>query len=118
MAAKRGKNMTPEHNLGLTAMGLPWSGDAISELRALADCGLSRREVGIRIGRSTESVRKAGNEYGVRFRRDTYGGTRGPEQMPHDKRAEMIERDRRMIRALAEAIYRGDHLSKRGESVQ
>lgn len=102
--------MTPEHNLGVFAMGLPWGEESIAELRQLAEEGLSRREAGIRIGRTTESVRKAGNEFGVRFRRDTYGGTCGPEQMHHDKRAEMVENDRRMIRALALAIYRGDHL--------
>lgn len=103
--------MTPEHNLGVSAMGLPWGEESIAELKALADSGLSRREIGLRVGRTTEAIRKAGNDHGVRFRRDTYGGTaRGPEQMHHDRRAELVERDRRMIRALAEAIYRGDHL--------
>lgn len=103
--------MTPEHNLGVFAMGLPWGEESIAELKALADSGLSRREIGLRVGRTTEAIRKAGNDHGVRFRRDTYGGTaRGPEQMHHDRRAELVERDRRMIRALAEAIYRGDHL--------
>lgn len=107
--------MTPEHNLGIFAMGLPWGEDAVAEIKRLADQGLSRREIGLRVGRSTESIRKAGNDHGIRFRRDTFGGSRGPEQIPHDKRSEMIERDRRMVRALAEAIYRGDHLSKRGQ---
>lgn len=104
--------MTPENNLGLFSMGQPWGEESVTELKQLAEAGLSRREIGVRVGRTTESVRKAGDDHGVRFRRDTYGGARGPEQIPHDKRAEMVERDRRMIRALAEAIYRGDHLPR------
>jgi hypothetical protein len=106
----QGGQMTPEHNLGIFAMGLPWCEESVAELKQLAELGLSRREIGLRVGRTTESVRKAGNDHGVRFRRDAYGGTQGPEQMPYDKRAEMVECDRRMIRALAMAIYRGEHL--------
>jgi hypothetical protein len=94
------------------AYGEPWTEDTMSEVRALALQGLSRREVGLRIGRTADSVGKMGTALGIRFARDVYGGQRGPEQPFAEKRAEMVERDRRMIRALALAIYNGDHLPR------
>jgi hypothetical protein len=90
--------------------GEPWSDGQKEAVRDLALQGLSRSEIGLRIGRTRDSVSKVGTELGVRFARDSYGGTRGPDRAYSEDRKELEERSKRLVRAVAGAIYRGEHL--------
>lgn len=97
------------------AMGEPWTQERDDELRKLARHGYSRREIGLRVGRTTDAIRKRGDDLGLRFVRDQYGSGRvDNEPLKFEARADQVERDRAFIRALAQAIYRGDHLPGAG----
>lgn len=117
---------------------MKWTDEEITTALALKGAGLCSREIGEKLGRSSISVRTAlqraaGTKSKVAKRRgkyavdwdnklfEPYRGKRGrPMKDPYLKHdgsitpAEMNvlqrEADKRFVRALAEAIWRGDHL--------
>lgn len=94
------------------AFGEPWDNNQDDILRGYAAGGFSRREAAVRMGRTFMSIKGRSQALGLRFLRDTDSALlRGYDnQAFQEKRAVMEASDRRMVRALAEAIYRGDHL--------
>lgn len=108
-ALERGIRRSSE---GLVHSSLPWGPEAEEELRQLAYSGMSRTEIGERLGRTKQAIGKQCCRMGLKLPRDTYGGSYKTtyDAVPWEERKTQEERDRRMIRALAEAIYRGEHL--------
>lgn len=93
--------------------GDEWDEHQDERLRDCALGGLSRKEAALLLGRTVTAIKGRSQALGLRFTRDTYGGSLRPYdiRLPNEARAEMEERDNRMVQALALAIYRGEHLT-------
>lgn len=107
----------PSNVIGLAASqcGLPWDDAQDAELTQLASEGLSRKEIALKMGRTPTSIQSRCRVLGVHIRRDVFGGAlsiRQYERCGYEKRADQEARDRRFIRALAVAIYNGEHLPR------
>lgn len=92
--------------------GEPWTEEKDRELTEFARMSYSRAQISKMTGRSIDAITTRATLLGVRFTRDTYGGSHKAsyDRPTYEKRKEQEERDRGFIRALAAAIYRGDHL--------
>lgn len=94
------------------AYGEPWGPVQDETLASLAARGFSRKEAAKVMGRTYMAIKGRSQVLGLRFIRDTDAAPlRAYDSHAfQEKRATMEASDRRMVRALAEAIYRGDHL--------
>ena len=94
------------------AYGDAWNDEQDERLRVLALSGLSRKEAAELMGRTFMAIKGRSQALGLRFTRDTYGGFIRPYDiaLPAENRARLEDSDRRMIRAVALAISRGEHL--------
>lgn len=92
--------------------GEAWDDEKDRQLTKYAFEGYSRAEIAKITGRTPDAIKKRGQRLNLRFTRDTYGGSYRPQtdRTLFEGRKEQEERDRTFIRALAVAIYRGDHL--------
>lgn len=90
----------------------PWTDEQDQLLKSLASSGMTRKQIAPVLDRTPMGIQGRCQTLGIKIRLDTYGGD-SPRHydLPYvGKRDEQEARDRRFIRALAEAIYRGDHL--------
>jgi len=94
--------------------GEGWNEEHDETLASLAARGFSRKEAAVRMGRTFMAIKGRSQVLGLRFLRDSDAGLLRTYDSHafQEKRGVMEASDRRMVRALAEAIYRGDHLSK------
>ena len=92
--------------------GEGWDAEQDDALASLAARGFSRKEAAVRMGRTYMAIKGRSQALGLRFIRDTDAAPlRAYDSHAfQEMRATMEASDRRMVRALAEAIYRGDHL--------
>ena len=92
--------------------GEPWTDQKDRELTEFARMSYSRAQISKMTGRSIDAITTRATLLGVRFTRDTYGGSHKAsyDRPAYEKRKEQERRDRDFIRALAVAMYRGDHL--------
>ena len=100
--------------------GEGWDDLQDERLRDCAAGGLSRKEAGLLLGRTETAIKGRAQALGLRFLRDTYGGLVRPYdiQLPQENRNRLEDSNHRLLFALAKAISRGDHLSKRASGVQ
>lgn len=87
----------------------PWSLDEDGALREMVGY-LSRADIGKRLGRTPLAVQGRCKHLGLRLIRDDLGQRRFYTPTVVENRAKAEENDMRFVRALAAAIYRGDHL--------
>ena len=106
-----GKPINPSPKLAPN-YGEGWDTEQDDTLTSLAARGFSRKEAAVRMGRTYMAIKGRSQALGLRFLRDTDAALLRAYDIQSFKenRATMEASDRRMIRALAEAIYRGDHL--------
>jgi len=92
--------------------GEPWDDERDQQLLGLVRSGHTRAEIAAITGRTKEAIKARGQLLNLRFTRDTFGGTHKTtyDRPTYEGRKEQESRDRSFIRALAVAMYRGDHL--------
>jgi hypothetical protein len=94
------------------ACNQPWDDEQDEALRDLAK-HYSRKEIAQRMHRTPMGVQSRCKALGIRLIRDEPSIRRQYDRCHVERRALQEEDDRRFVRALALAIYRGDHLSCR-----
>lgn len=87
----------------------PWDEDHDTVLIDLSRY-YSRKEIAERMGRTPMGIQARCQKLGIRLIRDDMSRKREYEPCAYEKRAQQEENDRRFVRALALAIYRGEHL--------
>lgn len=89
-----------------------WDDVQDQRLRDCAAGGWSRKEAAALMGRTPLAIKGRAQALNLRFIRDSYGRLVRPydNQAFQEGRAAFEAADRRMVRALAEAFQRGDHL--------
>lgn len=92
--------------------GEGWDDEQDSILRDYAARGFSRKEAGDLMGRTFMAIKGRSQALGLRFTRDTYGGFIRPYDiaLPQENRNRLEDSSARLVRAVAMAIYRGEHL--------
>lgn len=96
------------------AYGDAWDDEQDERLRVCAMSGLSRKETADLMGRTFMAIKGRSQALGLRFTRDNYGGLARPYDiaLPNELRHKLEDSNKRMVRALALAISRGDHLPR------
>jgi len=94
------------------AYGDAWDDEQDERLRVLALSGFSRKEAADLMGRTFMAIKGRSQALGLRFTRDTYGGFIRPYDiaLPQENRTRLEDSSRRLVRAVAGAIQRGEHL--------
>lgn len=87
----------------------PWSEEDKEALRGYVRW-MTRAEIGRALGRTPLSVQGQCKKLGLRLIRDDLGMRRHYEKPHVEGRKAAEENDTRFVRALALAIYRGEHL--------
>lgn len=92
--------------------GDAWDDEQDERLRILALSGLSRKEAADVMGRTFMAIKGRSQALGLRFTRDTYGGLIRPYDiaLPQENRNRLEDSSKRLVRAVAGAIHRGEHL--------
>ena len=98
----------------LPAYGEAWDDEQDERLRVLAFSGFSRKEAADLLGRTHMAIKGRSQALGLHFRRDTYGGFLRPYDiaLPQENRSRLEESSRRLVRAVAGAIQRGENLPR------
>ena len=96
------------------AHGETWDDEQDERLRVLALSGFSRKEAADLMGRTHIAIKGRSQALGLRFTRDTYGGFLRPYDiaLPQENRSRLEESSRRLVRAVAGAIQRGENLPR------
>jgi len=91
-----------------------WDHEQDERLRVLAFSGFSRKEAADLLGRTHMAIKGRSQALGLHFRRDTYGGFLRPYDiaLPQENRSRLEESSRRLVRAVAGAIQRGENLPR------
>lgn len=91
-----------------------WDDEQDERLRVLALSGFSRKEAADLMGRTHMAIKGRSQALGLHFRRDTYGGFLRPYDiaLPQENRSRLGESSRRLVRAVAGAIQRGENLPR------
>lgn len=105
------KSISPSQKLAPN-FGEGWNAEQDERLRVLALSGVSRKEAAHIMGRTFMAIKGRSQALGLRFTRDTYGGFVRPYDiaLPQENRNRLEDSSARLVRAVAMAIYRGEHL--------
>jgi hypothetical protein len=98
----------------LPAYGETWDDEQDERLRVLALSGFSRKEAADLMGRTFMAIKGRSQALGLRFTRDIYGGFLRPYDiaLPQENRSRLEDSSRRLVRAVAGAIQRGENLPR------
>jgi hypothetical protein len=96
------------------AYGEIWDDEQDERLRVLALSGFSRKEAADLMGRTHMAIKGRSQALGLRFTRDTYGGFLRPYDiaLPQENRSRLEDSSKRLVRAVAGAIQRGENLPR------
>jgi len=108
-----GKPINPSPKLSPN-YGDAWDDEKDDLLRDYAARGYSRKEAAEAMGRTFLAIKGRSQALGLRFTRDSDGGLVRPYDiaLPQENRNRLEDSSARLVKALAVAIYRGEHLPR------